>query len=344
MKLMPSACSFCSAFHCLRASWSRSRSASTHLPRNSTRPSVAAVEGQVGVEIEHLIHADHADRFAADVDLDLRPGRFFRGPPIGQPHDDAGLFDTWRFGEEAIRFADRPGLRREQRFRIEQLANQPRPLSRAPHRLEQRHEFGLLPGAGVSPQRFGERKMLRPGLARQPMGEGRQEREGPLGIALVLGEMKGDAADEVPERVDRAEPRRRALGMLVAAGDDQVAQLAPQPGERRRRQVLQAAHRRGLGDQSLQVVDAGLAQRFPRSPFLEVAQALEEPAREAAPIHQGRGQLRAKVRREEQQALGAGFSERLAQRLRDRFGERRVRVGAVLDAQVAAGGDHQIKC
>jgi len=59
------------------------------------------------------------------------------------------------------------------------------------------------------------------------MGERGQESEGALGIALVLGEMKGDPAEQVPEGMDGLQPGGGSLGMLSGACRCQIAQRVP---------------------------------------------------------------------------------------------------------------------
>jgi hypothetical protein len=132
--------------------------------------------------------------------------------------------------------------------------------------------------------------------------------------------------------------------VLIAALDDQLAQLAPPPGQRRWSEVLQAAHGRRFRHESFQLFSAGLGQGIPWRPFLQVTQALKKLACEAAPIHQRRGKLMAKLRRQQQQTFGARVGERLAQSACDRVGERRVRLDACLEAQMTAGSNCQIEC
>ena len=76
-----------------------------------------------------------------------------------------------------------------------------------------------------------------------------QKRERPLGVALVLGQMKGHAAKQMPQRIDATEPGRRSLGKLGRLGRCQFSELVPERSQQPGGQILEPAHRRGFGRQ-----------------------------------------------------------------------------------------------
>src|SRR5438445_12976308 len=120
------------------------------------------------------------------------------------------------------------------------------------------------------------------------MRERRHEGEGMVRIALIFGKVKGDPAEQVPQRTDRLQPCCGPLRMLFSADHNQLAQLAPEPTEAVRRQILQAAHGRSLGHEPRQLFLLWFVERRPlvESGLTEVAQPMKELARNSLPEHE----------------------------------------------------------
>ena len=82
----------------------------------------------------------------------------------------------------------------------------------------------------------------------------RQKREGTLGVALVLGQVKGHATQHLPYRVDLAQIRHRSFSKVGRLRSDEVAQLDPQPSKQVGVEVFEPAHWRRLGHKLGQLV------------------------------------------------------------------------------------------
>ena len=106
----------------------------------------------------------------------------------------------------------------------------------------------------------------------------REKSERVVGIAPVLSQMKRHATEQMPNRVDRAQPCRRPFGMLRGLGGDEFPQLAPQSSQHVGAEVLQPAHRRGFGDKLSQSIGRRLRDGFPllQRSFSQMTNGLEE--------------------------------------------------------------------
>jgi len=109
---------------------------------------------------------------------------------------------------------------------------------------EQRQERLAVCRCARLPHRLSERHVLHLGPRRHALGVRRQKGEGPLFVALVLGEVKADATDEVPHFTARAQERLHAPLPVAQLGGEGFLDGLPQRLEQRGRYILRARHRR----------------------------------------------------------------------------------------------------
>ena len=74
------------------------------------------------------------------------------------------------------------------------------------------------------------------------MNVGRDEGKGKFGIALVLGQVKADAADDVPDGAVLSQVALKAVFVGLRLGSKRRSHLGPQLDQQRRRQKLGARH------------------------------------------------------------------------------------------------------
>ena len=201
-----------------------------------------AAQGDVHVEVHHRAGADERRLRAADRDADLRARSF--APPVRQPHRQAALLERRHAAQKLIGAVRRPRQRPVYVARVHQRLHPVACLSRLLYRRQQRDERRAVPRARVLFQRPAQRQILHPSRRAEAGGIGGHERERPVGIALVLGQVEADPTHLVPARRPRAQQRGqsaqgrgRRAHPLVKMGPDalQVVQ-----GE-----ILAAVHRRG---------------------------------------------------------------------------------------------------
>ena len=106
---------------------------------------------------------------------------------------------------------------------------------------------------GVLLERPAQGLVLHLPLRRQAVGEGGQEGEGVIGVALVLGEVERHAADESPLGIALAQIALRPAGMPLDLGAGERVEVAPPAGEDVRVQVFQPGHGRGLEDGAVEI-------------------------------------------------------------------------------------------
>src|SRR5439155_22315870 len=117
------------------------------------------------------------------------------------PHDDARRLERRYVAEEPVRLPWRPLQRLEDRTGLDELAQERALPGRSLDGRQQREQRCLVARSARFLDGLAERPMLHLRVRRQSRGVRRQEREGMLRIALVLGEVEADATDEVPNRI-----------------------------------------------------------------------------------------------------------------------------------------------
>ena len=97
------------------------------------------------------------------------------------------------------------------------------------------------------------------------MREGRQKGEGTLGIAFVFGQVKRDAAEQMPQRIDGMQIVRETRRMSLCLVRNELRQFLPELAEHFGRQVLKPAHGRHIGGQFTEFL---IGWRRDRSPVI----------------------------------------------------------------------------
>jgi hypothetical protein len=213
-------------------------------PLDLGRRQFFAVERDFHGEFEERVDAQRGRRPAADRRLDLGTRGPVHAPTCRQAHDHAGAFERRRVLEEQQRLLRGPAQRMKYFARIHHGFEPPAKLGGALDRHQQRQQALAVLRAGIFLQRLAERHMLRLGRSRQAGGVGREKRKGSLLVLAILREIEMHASDQVPGRIARFEKSldgKRGVGELHVEG---LVGDAPQVGERRRRQVFRAGHRR----------------------------------------------------------------------------------------------------
>src|SRR5205085_862739 len=101
--------------------------------------------------------------------------------------------------------------------------------------------------------------MLHPSRTAHLMRVSGQESKRPVGIALVLSQVKCDAAQQMPERIDGLQIGAGPIGECRRLTRNQVAKRAPRRSQQINRQVFEAMHWRSVGDETSQlVIDWGI--------------------------------------------------------------------------------------
>ncbi len=114
---------------------------------------------------------------------------------------------------------------------------------------EQGQELAPVPGAGVLLEGPPQGAVHGPGLRGDLVDVGGEEGEGVVGLALVLGQMEADAADDIPDGAVSLQVTLDAIGQASGLGGEGLAELGPQLAKHLRRDQLGAEHRWGsLGE------------------------------------------------------------------------------------------------
>ena len=198
-----------------------------------------------------------------------RPRRLAAAPPVGHPHGQPALLHYGHIPQKPVGFGDRDRPRREDRPRVEPLAEKRALLGRGPHRRQELDQPGLVAAAGRLLHGLGQGQMLYCRCSREPVGVGGQKRERPRLVAAVLRQVKGHLAEQVQPGIDgrkrRSQAPLRGTGPLLHGRCQLKPHLAKHPGG----EVFKARHRRGGGNCRGERVGIGRRQQ----PF-EVAAAL----------------------------------------------------------------------
>ena len=227
---------------------------------------------------------------------------------------------------------------------VDQLAHERALLGRALHRLEQREEFCPIARGRVFAQRLAERHVLEARVLRELRRVGREEREGPRGITLVLREVKADAPDHVPRRARRREkPLQRAARVRGGRPHERGVRRSEEREDHLGGEVLGARHRRrGLGERSkLLAGDRSRSRVTGRTPRRRRAGDAEDRVPELPRPRERRRERRGRLgRREVQDSLALARKKRRC----DARGRRVVERGPALvvgHAQVTARRERQ---
>ena len=157
-----------------------------------------------------------------------------------------------------MRLPGRPGQRVVDVTGVDQLANERALLGRARQGREQREELLSVLRPGVVLQRSPEGQVLGLGLLRDLVNIGRDESEGILPVARVLGQMKTDAADHVPDRALLLQVSLDPIREVGGLGGQGRPDVGPQPAEHRGRDQIGARHGRGRLGESRELVRCGI--------------------------------------------------------------------------------------
>ena len=130
------------------------------------------------------------------------------------------------------------------------------------HRRQQPHQGLLVPGACQFAEGPAERLILNAGPGRHARRIGRQKGKGTFLAATVLGQVKTDPPDLVPQGC----PPLQETGQPFTAGRNRVAypgiQIIPNGNEDRLVEILGAVHRRDTQDQRRQFGRRGRCDRL----------------------------------------------------------------------------------
>ena len=240
---------------------------------------VLSIQGRDGAERQQGVDADAGKRAVADAHLDAGAGPASAAPPVGDAHEDATGFESGDFLEELMGLLRRPCLRLKEPAAFEHPGGPCALLRGALNGFQQGAEGGLIPCAGVFLERPRQRQVHRFVLRRKPVREGRHEGKRLVGSALVLREMKSDAAQLMQRRVDGSQPCLETARSLRAR-HGRLLHFPPQPCKHLRGGILGSAHRRNPqrqlgkkppGRQDLGACKVRLAFRNPRDPMEEGA-------------------------------------------------------------------------
>ncbi len=94
--------------------------------------------------------------------------------------------------------------------------------------------------------------MLRLGLGRKPCRVGRKKRKRRLLVLSVFGEVEMHPSDQVPGRMTALEKLLDGKPGASQFGVESRVDVAPQPGQDRRRHIFRAVHRRNGGGHLVQ--------------------------------------------------------------------------------------------
>ena len=201
-----------------------------------------AVERERHLKIEHRAESK-ALRFSRTYgDADRRTGQPL--PPSRHAHEQTTFLEDRNFAQEPVRFARCPALRVIDPLGIDKFANQRALFRRALHGSEQREQRRAVLGARVFLQRAAQREILRLGLVRNPVRVGGQKSKRTFRIALILGQVEGHPADEVPKGIARLEPGRSAARTGTHFSKNQRVERLPKALQRANAQVFRARHGR----------------------------------------------------------------------------------------------------
>ncbi len=190
-------------------------------------PTVAATAGRLGRPARHEAGMRTTTPACSSASTsDKRLHRLARGP-AQRMEDLAGIDDRLQPGTAFARPADR---------------------------FEKLQEFAFRAGAGVFAQGGAERGMTQRAVRGQRGGVGRQERERPLGVLAVLGEVEMYATHLPPAAVARGEERADREAAFPTLRLERPRELLPKRRETAGVEILAAAHRRGFLDKGVQRV------------------------------------------------------------------------------------------
>jgi hypothetical protein len=127
---------------------------------------------------------------------------------------------------------------------VDQLADECALLGCSGKRRQQREKLLTVLRPSVVLERSAQRQVLRLGLFGDLVNVGGDEGEWILEIALVLGEMEADAADDVPDRAVRLQITLDAVVVSLGLGLESRTRVRPDVCKQLGCQQLGALHRR----------------------------------------------------------------------------------------------------
>ncbi len=212
-----------------------------------------AVERHVDREIEQGVDTERGPLAGVDLDVDHRPGRAARFPPVGHPDNQAALLEDRDVLQEPIRLAWAPSQGMIDFARLDHLLDERAALGRALDRHQERKERGPVFRPGVFLQRLAQGLMLHATLGRELGNIGCQECERVLRVALVLSKVKRHPAHEPPLGIALAQIRLYAARMVLDLAANERVELRPPAQEHVGAEVFTPLHRRCLQNLKRQV-------------------------------------------------------------------------------------------
>ena len=288
-------------------------------------------------EVDERVGAEGGARPRAEghPHLRTRPSR----PPVGHARlHPRGLAIT-RGEEEGVGLRGRPPEGLKELAGVDQGAHDLARGGGAAHGFEQGVEARAVLQLGALGEGATEGHVLRSPRRAHARGEGREEGEGR--ITLALREVETHAPHGVPHRALRAQPRGRG-GVCDACAVREV-ELVPPLREELGGDVLSPAHRGHRGGQRFQRGVGRQRHRDARALRVEVgqrAQPGQEEPREGPQPRQGWGQDDVELARPEVQnpLLRRDFERTLDALPRGLVGDPR-RVGVIAEVEGSVGGD-----
>ncbi len=208
-----------------------------------------AVDREARGEVEHGVGRELRRRLPADPDDDLGPGGRAGRPPVRDAHGDARALEHGHLLQEGVSLARRPRQRVVDVAAVHERPHERALLCGALDGQQQREEPLAIARRPALLDRVTQGPVLRSALRREARRVRREEGEGALGVALVLGEMEHDAPHRGPRVVLRVQPfEDRSLPARHLRGE-RFARLAPYGLEALDGHVLGAAHGRSARGQ-----------------------------------------------------------------------------------------------
>ena len=249
----------------------------------------AVAERDLHPEIQHRIGAHPSRRLGADRDRDLRPRPL--APPVGDPYRQPAQLQLRHALQEPVGIRGRPGQRAIQVAGVRQRAHPRARLGRLLHRRQQVDQRCPVVGPGILLQGVAQRLVLEPAAGAEAGCIGGKERERPLLVIPVLGQVEADPSHLPPARRPLAQQRARAAGSRGGLAHPLVEPL-PQAPQAVGRQIFAALHRRRVQHPGGEQTVVGRLHRDPLGLGRQVAQPGQVVFRKLLPVAQAGDLLR----------------------------------------------------
>ena len=290
----------------------------------------AVAQGDLDAEVQHRVGAHPRRRRAADRDRHLRPLPL--APPVGHPYREAAALQLRHALQEAIGMLGRPGQRAVE---IAGVGQSPHPVAcpgRLLHRRQQVDQRRPVLRPGVLLQGAAQRQVLEASPRAEACGVGGQERERPLLVVPVLGQVEADPSHLPPARRPCAQQAGHAARGRGGVLHPRV-ELLPQALQEVRREILASLHRRSVQDPGGQ---ERVARRLDRH-LLGVRRQVAEPGqvvfRKLLPVAQAGDLLGRQLLRRQGEERAAPIAPKGVQH-RSQSGRGFLRCGIRLPAQM----------